>query len=292
MSLPHATQAQINKMNEVAQKRMEQDGIVQEPVQVAPVENKHPMLQHHEEPTAPVEDQSQESSQSEVQVESQESKSSKRVETRQQMNFRTMRERLERAERERDEAMKYAMNMHKPQQPQQQYQEQEEDYLAGLGIDADSLAEGKHLKAVLKEVKDLKKELNTYRNRSTEETARMQLNNDFPDYQHVMTEQNINRLESMNPDLAEMISSTPDIYKRARLAYDMVKRYGIYKDPSQQHNKMVAQKNAAKPKPLASISPQQSDSPLSKANAFANMPLSKDVKEQLHREMVAAMKGR
>jgi hypothetical protein len=55
---------------------------------------------------------------------------------------------------------------------------------------------------------------------------------------------------------------------------------------------MIAHKNASKPKPLASVSPQQADSPLSKANAFANMPLSKEVKNQLHKEMIAAMKGR
>ncbi len=70
----------------------------------------------------------------------------------------------DKAERERDEAMKYAMSMNHPKPQQKTYEqpEQEEDYLAGIGIDADSLAEGKHLKAVLKEVKDLKKELNHY----------------------------------------------------------------------------------------------------------------------------------
>lgn len=297
MSLPHATQAQINKMNEIAEQRMKQDGVTQEPVQVEPITTKHPMLQHHEEP-----DQStmqNEASVTDLHASEQNNDSieevvqapTKKVETRQQMNFRTMRERLERAERERDEAMKYAMKMHQPQ-PQEQFQEQEEDYLAGLGIDADSLAEGKHLKAVLKEVKDLKKELNSYKTRTTEDTTRIKLHNELPDYQNVMTERNINQLESMNPDLAEMIANTPDMYKRARLAYDMVKRHGIYKDPFNERNKIVAKNNSAKPKPLASISPQQSDSPLSKANAFANMPLSKDIKDQLHREMIAAMKGR
>lgn len=294
MSLPHATQAQIKEMNEVAEARMKKDGIALEPVSVAPIENKHPILQHHEEPALQFDTESsdlhesQESDDSEQEIVHEEKPVN---ETRQQMNFRTMRERLEKAERDRDEAMKYAMSFTKPQQHQQE-PEPEEDYLSGLGIDADGLAEGKHLRAVLKEVKELKKELNSYKARTTEDTTRIKLQNQFPDYNEVMTKDNLDTLEASNPDLAEMISNTPDMYKRAKLAYDMVKRYGIYKDRTYDHDKVIAQKNASKPKPLASVSPQQGDSPLSKANAFANMPLTKDVKDQLNREMIAAMKGR
>ena len=53
----------------------------------------------------------------------------------------------------------------------------------------------------------------------------------------------------------------------------------------------LAQKNASKPKPLASVSPQQGDSPLSRANAFAN-GLTNELKAQLRKEMEEARKNR
>jgi hypothetical protein len=55
-------------------------------------------------------------------------------------------------------------------------------------------------------------------------------------------------------------------------------------------DKLRAQKNAAKPKPLASVNPQQGDSPLSKANAFAN-GLTDDLKKQLRKEMEDARRS-
>jgi hypothetical protein len=54
---------------------------------------------------------------------------------------------------------------------------------------------------------------------------------------------------------------------------------------------MQAQRNSVKPRPLTSLSPTKSESPLSKVNAFANAPLSKEVKQNLYQEMLQAMKG-
>ncbi len=288
-SLPDASQAQMRAMQVEADKRMKQDGIVaEEPTPVQPLENKHPMLQNHEEPSyEPEEVVEYEDSVEEVEEEVS-------SETPQQMNFRMIKERAERAERERDEAMKYAMsfNQQKPVQNTPDPVEQEEDYLSGLGIDNDGLAEGKHLKEILKEVRSLKKELNSYKTKSTQDTVEVKIKSQYPDFDKVVSQDNLQSLRSMNPDLADMILSTPDIYKQAKLAYDMVKQYGIYKDQSYNQEKIVAQKNSAKPRPLASVSPQQGDTPLSKANAFANGALSKDVKNQHYREMLEAMKGR
>jgi hypothetical protein len=56
-------------------------------------------------------------------------------------------------------------------------------------------------------------------------------------------------------------------------------------------DRAAAQKNASKPKPLASVSPQQGDSPLSRANAFAN-GLTPELQKQLRQEMEEARKNR
>jgi hypothetical protein len=283
-SLPDASQAQMKAMQLEADKRMKQDGIIQEETVTPPVESKHPMLAHHEE-SQEVREEIVEDEEQIEEVEEQESS-----ETPQQMNFRMIKERAERAERERDEAMKYAMSFNKPTSNSPEPTEPEEDYLSGLGIDNDGLAEGKHLKEILKEVRNLKKELHSYKTKSTQDTVEVKIKSQYPDFDKVVSQDNLQSLRNVNPDLADMILATPDIYKQAKLAYDMVKQYGIYKDQSYEQEKIVAQKNSAKPRPLASVSPQQGDSPLSKANAFAN-GLTPDLKNQLLREMKNATRN-
>ncbi len=296
MSLPHATQAQINAMQKEAEKKMRQDGVVMEETITQPVEQKHPMLAHHEEPSMQIETEAPDLHEVEEYDDSVEEVIQEQPkETPQQMNFRRMREELEQAKRDRDEAMRYAMSSQKPQQQQYAQPEPEDDY-SDIGLDDDGLAEGKHIKKVLKEMREIKKELNHYKQKSTEDTTKIKLATQFPDYDKVMTSENLSRLEAANPELAEMIMNTTDRYKQSKLAYDMVKQYGIYSDapkaPTYDNEKAIAQKNAAKPRPLASVSPQQGDSPLSKANAFANGSLSKDMKEQFRREMIEATRGR
>ncbi len=297
MSLPHATQSQINEMQRVADKKMQEAGVVMEEVVPVSLEQKHPMLAYQEEPSHEVETETTETHEVEEEVEEYEEEELVVEETPQKMNFRMIRERAERAERERDEAMKYAMSFQQ-QKPQQQVQQSEpEDDYSDIGLDDDGLAEGKHLKKVLKEMRELKKEMHAYKTKATNDSVEVKLKSQFPDFDRVLTQENIQSLSSMNPDLADMISQTPDMYKRAKLAYDMVKQYGIYKDTPVKNTlydveKAVAQKNAAKPRPLASVSPQQGDSPLSKANAFANGSLSDQMKAQYRREMIEATKGR
>lgn len=296
MNLPNASQEQIRLMQENAEKKMKQDGIVVEQVEVQPVSQKHPMLTNHEEPTMEVQSQAQESPELDGNEDVEEEVIQDVItETPQQMNFRRMREELDMAKRERDEARHYAMQMNQPKQQAPQ-PEPEDDY-SDIGLDDDGLAEGKHLKKVLKEMREMKKELHSYKQKSYEDTTQIKLTTQYPDYNKVMTTENLAMLENANPELAEMIMNTKDPFKSRKLAYDMVKQYGIYKDsPVKAQNfdseKAIAQKNAAKPRPLASVSPQQGDSPLSKANAFANGNLSKDMKEQFRREMTEAMRGR
>lgn len=294
MSLPHATQSQINEMQRIADKKMQEAGFVVEEVVALPMEQKHPMLAYQEEPSMQNETETQELHE-EIEEEY-EPEETIVEETPQKMNFRMIKERAERAERERDEAMKYAMSFQQPKQQAAQQSEPEDDY-SDIGLDDDGLAEGKHLKKVLKEMRELKKEMHAYKTKATNDTVEVKLKSQYPDFDRVITQENLETLSSMNPDLADMISQTPDMYKRAKLAYDMVKQYGIYQETPLKNTfydseKAVAQKNASKPRPLASVSPQQGDSPLSKANAFANGSLSDQMKAQYRREMIEATKGR
>ena len=70
----------------------------------------------------------------------------------------------------------------------------------------------------------------------------------------------------------------------------IMKKFGIYREDPHSEDRIRALRNTQKPKPITSVSPQQGDSPLSKANAFAN-GLTEDLKAQLRKEMAAARRG-
>ncbi len=294
MNLPNASKSQMREMEIAAQKNMEKGADFMPPIKEEVQPQMHPMLATHDEPSMEIEQQ--ETEYTEPVEEEFEEESIVPSETPQQSNFRMIRERAEAAERRADEAMKYAMSLQQQQQPKQQAQPEPEDDYSDIGLDDDGLAEGKHLKKVLKEMRELKKEMHAYKTKSTSDSVEIRLKSHYPDFDQVINNDNLQKLSNLNPDLAEMILQTPDMFKRAKLAYDMVKQYGISSSPEKQptydKEKAIAQKNAAKPRPLTSVSPQQGDSPLSKANAFANGGLSEDMKAQLRKEMIQATKGR
>ena len=200
-----------------------------------------------------------------------------------QRNIRYMRERAEQAdrlERERDElARKLAESQARPQQ-------QEENYDLGLG--ENDLAEGKHLSKVQKEIVALKKELSQYKQQTAQQVTEARIKSQYPDFDNIVSQENIRALQQQFPEIANTLNSSTDLYSTAVSAYTMIKKLGIVKEPNYNTaEKQQAMKNMAKPKPLASLSPQQGDSPLSHANAFAN-GLTDDLKKQLAREMFAA----
>lgn len=197
-----------------------------------------------------------------------------------QESFKAIREAKEKAERERDVYMKHALELEMKYKQQEQDRKQipvvQEEQEVDLDIDEDSLVDGKHLKAVASKIKRLEAQLEQ---RSIEDKIRSQ----FPDFEKVVSAENVEKLNQQFPEIAQMLKDTGDIMAKASAAYSVIKKFGIHKDVYQS-DKAKAQANAAKPRPLASVNPQQGDSPLSKANAFAN-GLTPELQEQLRREM-------
>lgn len=209
----------------------------------------------------------------------------KPVEDSAALNFRKLREKTERLERERDEAVKRARELETKNTPVAQ----DDDF----SIDDGALMEGKDLKKVAQKLKRLEGELQQYRQQSHVESAETRLKSQYADFDKVVSKENVEALKDSYPEIAASISSNPDIYGRAVSAYTLIKKMGIYADtPQYEADRIVAQRNAAKPKPTASISPQQGDTPLSRANAFASGKVTKDLQKQLYQEMIDAMKNR
>lgn len=207
-----------------------------------------------------------------------------KVERIQARNFKQLREQKENAERERD----HLLSLLNTQKQQVAPINVEEDY--DVNLNPDDLAEGKHLSKVQKKIKSLETQLRQYQQQTAESAIELRIRTQCPDFEKVCTPENVAVLRETDPELAATINSSSDLYNKAIAAYKAIKRYGISTEDNYVADKVRAQQNAAKPRPLASVNAQMGDSPLTKANAFAN-GLTEDLKKSLWREMNEAKKG-
>lgn len=197
-------------------------------------------------------------------------------------NLRILRERAERASRERDE---YARRLQEYEN-HKKVESPDEDF----SMKEDDLVEGKHLAKYAKRIKQLEEQQRQYVQQNQESTAEIRLRSQHSDFDKVMTLKNIETLSNAYPELAKSINSSQNLYDKAYSAYTLIKKFGIYEENPYEADKQRAAVNAAKPRPLTSVSPQQGDSPLSRANAFAE-GLTDDLKVQLRKEMEEARRG-
>lgn len=193
-------------------------------------------------------------------------------------NFKRLREAKERAERERDEAIRIVQSLKQPDTAQE----------TSVNIGDDDYVEGKHLK---RELQQVRKQLSEITQNATQIAVEAKLKTNYPDFDSVVNTENINRLRDQYPEVAETIMSNNNLYSKAVSAYTMIKNLGMAPDKPSKYEAERVNKNIAKPRPVTSLSPQQGDSPLSRVNAFAQGgELSKDLKESLYKEMMAAKK--
>lgn len=200
-----------------------------------------------------------------------------------QESFRQLRELKEKAQRERDEAYRL-LKQYEDQQNNKQVQEPQDD---DLGLDADQYAEGKHLSKVDKKVRKLEEQLKQYQQQSSAQSVENKILSQYPDFDKIVSPDNIEQLRNDFPEMAQTLHSSNDLYSKAIATYKLIKKLGISPENTYDVERAAVQRNASKPKSLASIAPQQSDSPLQKANAFAN-GLTDELKAQLRKEMEQA----
>ena len=283
-SLPPVSQSAIDAMNREAERKF---GAVEEKVQP----HINPMLQNHEEPvyydqTEPTEQPVKEDSEPETPS----SWTRPEEETDTARNMRALREKSKQAERERDEALRLVKELAAAREYQRAPVAPEPEEVDTFGINPDDLVEGKHLSKVAHDMKKLREELKHYKQQTYQQTTETKLKLQYPDIEKVLTKDNIETFQYAYPELASTIATAPDDYTRAVSAYTMLKKFGVYQEPGTTPEKETTKKNLAKPRPMASVAPQHGDSPISRANAFAN-GLTTDLQKQMWKEMKEAMKG-
>src|SRR3990167_2432890 len=203
-------------------------------------------------------------------------------------NFRRLREKTERLERERDDAIRLAQSIYaQTQQVKSPAAPVEDEDLKFADTD---LVEGTHINKVTKKIKRLESQLKEYERKSDEYSIEARLKSKFSDFDAVVNVDNLKTLRELEPDVADAILAAPDLYKQGVLAYNMVKKLNLVSKDQYEKNHEHAQKNAAKPRSTSSINSQHGQSPLTKANAFAN-GLTDELRTQLLKEMTEARKG-
>lgn len=206
------------------------------------------------------------------------------TESAQAKNFRQLREKAERAERERDELVRLL----KEQQQAKQVQPQDDDEIR---LAPDDLAEGKHLTKIEKKYKKLEEQFKQYQAQTAEAVVEAKIKAQYPDFDKIVSRENIEALRGSYPELAQTLNASSDLYSKAVSAYTLIKKLGIVQEDLYQADRERAIKNAAKPKPSAAVAPQTGNSPLAKANAFAGGEFTKELQEQMFKEMNEARKN-
>lgn len=201
-------------------------------------------------------------------------KSENRRMSSQEKNFAAMRQKIANLEKERDEAMRRA-------------QEREE---VDFNLGPDDIAEGKHLTRLHKELRDVKEQLRNYQQQTIEATTEARLKARYNDFDSVVNTETISALRDQHPELAATLQNAPDLYSQAVSAYTLIKKLGIVPESYYNNDKQRVQANAQKPRSSYSAPAQQGDTPLSRANAFAE-GLTDSLKQQLLKEMNQSRKG-
>lgn len=200
-----------------------------------------------------------------------------------EMNIRRLREGKEQAERERDELLRRLDSIEKKINPQVEPLQDDP-----ISYAADDLIEGRHLSQYERKLKALENQLKTYQQQTAETVVETKIKQQYQDFDQVVTKDNLELLRLTYPELASSLHSTPDLYNKAVTAYTLIKKLGIQPDVSQYNpDQARVQLNSSRPRPVASVAPQTGDSPLSRANAFAN-GLTEELKAQLYKEMIEA----
>jgi hypothetical protein len=222
-------------------------------------------------------------------------------------NFKTMREAWERDKRQWEKEKEFYMQQMmqtRPVTPNIPAKQEEDDDLP-IQIDAsdDDIADIRTTKKVAEGLnkksenryQKLSKKYEETEKRITKLTADLELRRQFPDYDAVINADNLANFESQYEDEAASMSYNPNYYQKAVAVYKAMKRYGYGAQQSNQPTKVNRSPNAdlimnnmSKPRNSSGVKPQRNASPLSMANAYANMsPAERDA--QAVKDMNAAI---
>ena len=209
--------------------------------------------------------------------------------TQAEINFKAIRAEKERIEkdnerllRERDDAIRYAREyearMSQQYQPQRPQEVDEFEQLK-----PDDLVEVKH---VQKKMRQMEERMAQMQQQTQLGAVEMQLKSKYNDFDDVVSTGNLNALKESHPDIFKTIYTSSDLYSKGSAAYQLIKQF--VKAPevnSYSEERAQATANAARPRNVNTLKPQQSTNPLDNANVYARGKAEMDRKKQVYDHM-------
>ena len=194
-------------------------------------------------------------------------------------NTQNLRERAEAAERRAADLERMVQaNMSQQQAPKVEVEEDDFD------ISDDTYIEGKHLKKYVKslrqELKNNKKQFEQYNQQSELTNAEIRLKSQFNDFENIVNEENLKRLEYEKPSLYRTILSSNNLYDKGYAAYELIKHSGIVNNKYEDVDKKI-EDNKSKPRSASNASPQQGQTPLGQVGDYDRRVLTEDRKKEI-----------
>jgi hypothetical protein len=149
----------------------------------------------------------------------------------------------------------------------------------------DDFVEWRDLKEHKKRMNEMEKDLKKQQQVNANYLAITRLISENADYQAVMTQENIDKLEKEYPELAHSLSTNQEPYSQRKSIYQAIKKFGIFQEKTYEKEKEAIQENAAKPLPAAAIGGKANSAAISTAHLFAsNGKLTEEMKEKIRRQ--------
>ncbi len=213
-------------------------------------------------------------------------------ETKNSPNFRTLKAEAARIAKERDEMKAQLEQLQKMQMYHAPVPQPQPAVNTDFDIDPDAYAEGKHIKSIANQMKEMKQEVERSRREMQQMAIRNKLISEYPDYERVMTTENLNALQATKPHFAKAINFD-DPYNSGKACYELIKDLGIDNDDASESEvtkAMIAQ-NLAKPKPAAAVKGARptNETAMGRASEFYKGELNDQAKKQFYKEMQDAI---
>lgn len=191
-------------------------------------------------------------------------------------NFRQLREGKKQLE---DEVKQLRRQMDGLAQEQASQQTRDEE---SIEIGDDDLVEGRHVKKLMSQVEKMFE-------RKEAEIIPERLKARFSDFDNVVSKENIENLKETEPELYRSIISGNNLFDKGVAAYRAITSLGIYQ-PKEDYMKQKENVRSNHNKPM-SVQAVKGQGALHEANVFAQ-GLTPDLRKQLQKEMVEAIKAR
>lgn len=204
--------------------------------------------------------------------------------SRQDRNFKALRESQERLQRELEEERQMRLALER-EFTQRNQPEPEPDPLADLSDDDWMTAKQARQLAARIAQEEARKLLEDDRRKIAEEELPKRLTSQYPDFESVVTEETVKQLRATEPEIARALGTIGDKYAQAVAAYKYIKAL-VPNAAETTADKERIEQNANQPKSLSSLRGQ---TPLGQAGAFER-GLTPELKKQLLLEMEACAK--